>query len=294
MAVSTAPRALSALSGQPYLAHFGLEDNPFRTTPNAQYTFLTNSHREAILHITHLIDGRRGLGAVTGEIGTGKTTLARTVAERAEQDGNDVAFLLRVPGAARQTDSKIYQAIADDLNLGGAQGRSAEKMLNKIIDRASALAEKGKTMLVIIDEAHKLKPAGVQALLPLLSAQSDQEQLIQVLLFGQYPEMGSVLTTDEAFHSRLAIHPRLNPLVPMDVGEMLKHRLKVAGRAEPFFTKPAIDAIYQRSRGIPRKIVTIADRGAAHAFVRNASLVDVEDVIRAANDLMHEKEETVE
>lgn len=286
MPTATSPAA-SSLGKTPYLTDFGLLDNPFRTTPSARYTYLTTSMKEAIAHSRHLVDSRRGLGAVTGDHGTGKTTLSRMFAEDARSDGNAIAYLPRVPGGARQTESKFYQAIAADLDLPAASGRSAERTLTGITEAAiRALRDRGKTVVVIVDEAHRLRAPGIAALMALLNMQTESDQLVQVLLFGQLP-LSDVIRSDGAFHSRLAIHVTLNPLLLHDVKRMMTHRLHQAGREDPLFSDEALTMLYERSQGIPRRICMIADGACLRAWDESKSLVDKEHVIAAASALMH-------
>jgi general secretion pathway protein A len=277
------------ISGKaPYLRHFGLVENPFRITPNPRYTYATPSMREALAHSRHAVDDALGLACVSGEIGTGKTTLKGIVRDDAREDGHAVADLYRVPGDTKQTESKIYAGICSELEISAP--RSAEKALKAIQDRAIAMYASGKTLVVCIDDAHRLRSPGLAVLKSLLNLQGAEAQLVQVILFGQLPEMADVLTADKAIHSRLAVHTRLNPLAQPDVANMIEHRLLQAGCERSFFSAEAVDMLYRRSMGIPRVICTIADRASTFAFDVHAKRVEKVHVSTAADALLHENQ----
>lgn len=279
--------AAESQSDATYLDHFRLADNPFRVSPSPRYTYLTPSTFEALEHARTLIAQRLGLDAITGEIGTGKTTLYQVIAQEAENVAA-VAALNGVPGGPRQTDTKIYRAIAEDLGLGTP--KSGEAALKAIKAKAIAEYGAGRTVVVLVDEAHLLKPVGLAALKNLLNFTSDDAMLVQVILFGQLPEMLDVLRVDKALHTRLAVHTRLNPLARTDVKNMLEHRVRQARRTQPLFSSAAVDEVYKRSAGIPRVICTIADRACTYAFQDGSNMVDKAHVTRAAEALLHEAE----
>ncbi len=274
--------------GPRYLEVFNLTERPFSITPDPRYTYFNATMKMALSHGTDLIEGRRGLGCIDGEIGTGKTTLARYFAMQAGAAGHNVAFIYQAPGGARQTESKWFSAIADDLRLPRAN--SAERTLAQIQTAAAEKRAEGNTTVVIIDDAHRIRAMGISALLALLNLQSSDEPLIQVVLFGQYPEIVDVLRSDRAFHSRLALRTTLTPMTRRDVAAMVQLRLREAGRDDELFDETAIDALYFRSRGIPRIICTIADRACTIASERGpATTIGAEDVVEASQALLHDE-----
>lgn len=286
----------SAGAKAPYLRHFGLLENPFRITPNPRFTWSTASMIEALGHTRNVIDERLGCACVSGYVGTGKTTLSQVIAEDAAAEGHAVASLYRVPGDTKQTEAKIYAAIAEELNLPKASGRSAEKTLRAIQDHAIKKFSEGKTLVVLIDDAHRLRGPGFAALKSLLNLQDADAHLVQVVLFGQLPEMVDVLKTDVAIHSRLAAHTTLNPLTRDDVESMLVHRIRQAGRTSTFFSSAAVDALHRHSKGIPRFVCTMAHEATVYAFeaTPRPQIIDESYAVRGAQAVLKAEQDSAE
>ena len=229
--------------------------------------------------------GRSGFGMVSGEVGLGKTTLARVMHQDLESDRFRSIYFPNVPGGVRQTEASIMREIATNLGLSNKSGNSADAYYRDIADVADEEAQSESTTVIIIDDAQDLKSTAVRALLRLLALQSNNEQLIQVLLFGQNPELLSAVTADRALHSRLSAHVELTPFNEQEVAEMLAHRLKVAGRNTPLFTAEGVSALARVSGGIPRSICRAAHQACIVACGRDADLVDAPDVEKAARTL---------
>lgn len=278
--------APSAAEAVPYLADFGLEEPPFRITPSDRYTYLTASTKEAILHCQHAIDSRGGLCIISGEIGLGKTSLAQRKVRDASDAGCSTAYLHRVPGGARQTESKILTAILDDLEAPSP--KRGQDRLMALRDFAMGQHERGSTTVLVIDDAHKLRSVGCDVLLGILNLQFQDVQLVQVLLFGEFPEMMGVVKQVEALHSRLLVHTRLNPMTRLDVQKMVEHRLRIAGRTAALFTAQGYDALFSYSKGSPRKICSIANLACIKAWDADIKMVGHEQVTAAATALEHE------
>lgn len=273
-----------------YLRHLGLHEHPWVITPNPEFTYPSPSMRTALSHLEQVIAGTLGYCVIDGAIGTGKTTLKDTIEARAAKAGHSVADLYRVPGDIRQTETKIYAAIVEELNLGAAAQRTGERALKAIKDHAIGQYAKGKTTVVLIDDAHRLRGPGYSALKGLLNMQAQDAHLVQVILFGQLPEMVDVIKGDKALHSRMAVHATLMPLAIADVAGMLDFRIRAAGGSKMFFADEAIEMIYARSGGVPRVVCTHADRACEAAFRRDEryKMVLAEDVKVAADALLHE------
>lgn len=272
-----------------YLKPFGLKDSPFQASPNPAYAFANSSMIAALQHIRQVALDRTGLGVIEGEIGLGKTTLAHTMGGDFISREFSLVLLTGVPGGVRQTEAGVMRAIATELNMKFPRGRSSDDIYRAIAEYAFKKHEEGKTTVLILDDAHELRPQGIRALLRLLNLQTQRDQIIQVLLFGQSPEMEAVITSDRAFHSRLAARVPLQPLTLEETGEMLRHRLKVAGRSEKrnIFTPDAITALHEVSRGIPRLICRTAHFACNIAALNEHKEVTADHIAIAAQYLAH-------
>jgi general secretion pathway protein A len=265
-----------------YLEHFGLEDAPFSTSPNPSYAYANDSMVTALRRMRGVVTSRSGLGIVDGEVGQGKTTLARSFVSDLETRGVPVVSLLNVPGGARQSEAVLLRTVSAELKLPRVKGDSADGNFNNISDFAFARNEEGNTTVVVIDDAHELRRNGIRAVLRLLNLQTINDQLMNIILFGQAPELLDVLKSDRALHSRLAARVQLTPLVAGEIAAMIKHRLRIAGRTKPLFTDAAIEAIAEASRGIPRLICRIAHYACELAYEKKLQKVDHEEVAQAS------------
>ncbi|TAM91476.1 AAA family ATPase [bacterium] len=280
-------RTLAPKDGLEYIGFYELSEAPFQTTPSPAYAYEHPSMIEGLSQMRNVVIGRVGLGMVSGNVGMGKTTLARTIDTDLSSREHHVLLFPAVPGNTRQTDASIMLEIAKRLGLRQVQGNSADAYYNAIYEFADAADRYGRTVVIIIDDAQELKRTAIKTLLRLLSMQTINNQLIQILLFGQNPEMLDALRSDRALHSRLAAHVELLPFAPNEIGEMLRHRLKMAGRTAPLFTDEAVTVLAGASKGVPRLLCRIAHFACIHACTRHAELVDADDARKAAAQLHH-------
>lgn len=271
-----------------YLRAFGLHDHPFRLAPDAKFAFVTHSMSEALTHGRNLIHGRHGLGCISGEIGTGKTTLAHLFAR--ESDSRDrVASLYRIPGGTRQTAAGILYEINRDLGIETKERQTSERSLRKLEAFAFEQAAKNESVVILIDDAHLLRAVGVATLLAICNMTTVTAPMVQILLFGQAPEMQAVIAADRALHSRLAMHTTLQTLTGQEVGKMLATRLAAVGRDDSIFHAGAVAVIAKASCGIPRIICTLANRACMEAANEKAKFVDNSHAERAVRALFHEE-----
>jgi general secretion pathway protein A len=270
----------------PYATWFDLKEYPFRISPHAKFAYVTSSMREALEHGRDVINGRLGIACISGEIGTGKTTLASLFAREAGER-NSVASLYRVPGGARQTEAQIHLEINRDLGIETRERAKSETSLRKLEAEAWRQHEQGDTVVILLDDAHLLRPTGIHALLSICNMTAVDRPLVQILLFGQNPEMIDVLKGNAAFHSRLTMHTQLSRLDAHDLEEMIAHRLKVAGAKKNLFDDGAIALLYEYSRGVPRIACTIANRAMSYAADLESTRIHIRHVTRAAHALGH-------
>ncbi len=271
-----------------YTAFYGLREKPFVLSPDPRFLYLSQSHREALAHLLYGIDQGEGFIAVTGEVGTGKTTLCRTLLERLGSE-TEVAFLFN----PARSPLELLQAISVEFGLEteGRTHRELGEQLNRfLLDRR----REKRRVLVIIDEAQTLTAATLEELRLLSNLETETSKLIQILLLGQ-PELDDKLESNELrqLRQRIAVRWRLSPLTASETREYVRHRLRIAAGGErPLFAERALREIHRRSRGVPRVVNVLCDRAllagyAARAREVTASIVSsVEREVLAAHGAM--------
>lgn len=266
----------------PYLEHFGLMDEPYSTSPNPRYLYVSPTHNLALEKTKWTIAAKRGLAICFGPVGTGKTTLARELAQRIEDDP-DVSYVF-ITNPNFPTPNQLLRAIIQEFEVPETS-KSYLDLLNifKKFLTTQAL-QHAKTLVLIIDEAQTLKPPLLELLRQLMNYETNTSKLLQVVLFAQ-----------EEFRTRLQ-HPRFRNLVNRtamsstldtlslaDTAAMLKHRWLIAGGKEFPFTEAAVAQLYAYSRGIPRTQIILADNALLAAFLRGETTIDtqlVDDVVK--------------
>lgn len=288
MAATTFRRALPPLN---YLKRYHLADAPFAPTASPRYAYARSSHIQAVNAMRNVVIGRTALGITSGGVGLGKTTIARMLAEDLRANDIPTVFLPAVPGGPRQSDASIMRTVIDEFKLPRSRANATSSHYATIGNFARDNDDNGATTVVIVDDAQELRAGGTRAILQLIALQTSETQLVQVVLFGQNPELLAQITGNPALHSRLSAHVELTPFEEDEVAAMLAWRLRVAERIDPLFTADAIHALTVTSRGIPRKICRTAHNACIYAADRDSDWVEVADVERAAAELLHSNDD---
>jgi general secretion pathway protein A len=264
-----------------YEAYFELQEKPFAMTPDPRFLFLSRTHEEALAHLRYGLEQRVGFIAVTGEVGTGKTTLLRVLFNSLDEQRFRLALIFN----PCLTPSGLMQAIAKEFGL-----RSRRRTIPGLIEELNAflLAENhaGRTPVLVIDEAQNLEPEVLEQVRLLSNLETERDKLIQIVLVGQ-PELDALLERHELrqLAQRIVVRARLLPLDQAETGAYVESRLRVAGAVRPLFAAPALAAIYRHSRGFPRLINILCDRALLTAFAHGSTQVALPEVRGAAEEI---------
>lgn len=270
-----------------YKAFFGLKDNPFSIAPNPHYLFLSDRHREALAHLTYGLGETGGFVLLTGEVGTGKTTVSRCLLNQLPEN-TDTAFILN----PALTELELLATLCDELKISYGESPT----LKQLTDRISAFLlenhSKGRNTVLIIDEAQHLKAEVLEQLRLLTNLETDTKKLLQVILIGQ-PELQQLLKRQELrqLAQRITARYHLLPLTIEEVALYVQHRLQVAGRHEPLFHKSAVKALHKHSGGIPRLINLLCERALMASYGQSKVPIDNKMINMASLEVLGEEPE---
>jgi len=268
-----------------YLEYYGLKEAPFSITPDPRYVFLSERHRDALAHLLYGIGkgGSGGFVQLTGEVGTGKTTLSRLLLEQLPENTR-VALVLN----PRISSVEMLETICEELKLDiGEQRGSVKGLVDALNTYLLDAYAQGLRVVLIVDEAQELSTQSLEQVRLLTNLETPTQKLLQVILLGQ-PELRDKLHQPELRQLAQRITARYH-LTPLDRGETeayVRHRLAVAGAARSPFSRLGLRALYQRSGGIPRLINVIADRALMAGFAREQDSIGERLVDRAADETL--------
>lgn len=266
-----------------YLNYFGLSEASFSITPDPQYLFLSEQHREALAHLLYGAGENGGFVMLTGEVGTGKTTICRAFLEQTPVEV-DVALVLN----PAMTAIELMHAICQEFGLAVP---AANVSIKGLVDRLNAFLldahARGRHPVLMIDEAQNLCPRVLEQVRLLTNLETSKHKLLQIFLIGQ-PELREVLASPELrqLNQRITARFHLSPLSARETAAYVDHRIAIAGVERPLFTAAALREVYRRSRGVPRLINLICDRSLLGAAVTRRMQVSPAIVRRAARELL--------
>ena len=264
-----------------YTAFYGLREKPFALVPDPRYLFLAASHREALAHLLYGIDQSEGFIAVTGEVGTGKTTICRTLLERLGAE-TEVAFLFNPSSSGIE----LLQDISAEFGLraGGLSRSELGAQLNRFLLQKK---QEKRRVLLIIDEAQNLSESTLEQVRLLSNLETASQKLIQILLLGQ-PELDRKLDLPELrqLRQRISVRWGLNPLTAKETRAYVRHRLHVAAGAErDLFSEGALREIHKHTQGVPRLVNVLCDRVLLAGYVARAPRISAAIVKQAAREI---------
>lgn len=264
-----------------YLSFFGLKEQPFNLTPDPRFLFMSESHRNAFNNLLFGIHERKGFMEVVGGVGTGKTTLCRALLAEL---GKGVATALILNPFVSETE--LLRCVNLEFGLdGSAQSRNhlLQELNRFLLDRAA----RGANACVILDECQDLEASLLEQIRMLSNLETSKEKLLQIVLVGQ-PEFHQRLGSEElrALNERIQVRCFLEPLSQKDTRAYITHRLKMAGAGEDeIFTDSALEAMYQYTRGNPRRINAVCDRAMLLAYARGSKRISKEHVKIAIQEI---------
>ncbi|MDD5653951.1 MAG: AAA family ATPase [Candidatus Omnitrophica bacterium] len=265
-----------------YCQFYGLKEKPFNVTSDPSFFFFSHKHKEAFSHLFYGVTQRKGILVITGEIGTGKTTLCRFFLNQLG-DNVKTAFILN----PYFSETHLLDAIIRDF---GANQRNKSKIsyiweLNEFLLRES---KKGNNVVLIIDEAQNLSPDQLEQVRLLSNLETEKDKLIQIILVGQ-PELNRRLNLNELrqLQQRIMVRYHIAPLEKEEIREYILHRLKVAGAANRIhFNEDVFQLIADYSAGTPRLINIICDRALLAGFSAETSQIDEVILNRCLEELV--------
>jgi general secretion pathway protein A len=265
-----------------YTTYFGLREMPFSITPDPAYLYMSPRHQEALGHLLYGTGQYGGFVQLTGEVGTGKTTVVRALLAQ-KLDHVDVAVILN----PRQNEQEFVASICDELHVKyPKKGATLKTLVDALNAHLLAAHAQGRRTVLIIDEAQNLQPEVLEQVRLLTNLETDKEKLLRIMLVGQ-PELAGLLGRPDLrqLAQRITARYHLTPLEPHEAGDYVGHRLRVAGGAVDVFTPAAIKAVHAQARGVPRLINVLCDRALLGAYATGNRTVTPEIVERAAREV---------
>ncbi|ORJ63598.1 ExeA family protein [Geothermobacter hydrogeniphilus] len=269
-----------------YLKHFGFEKKPFNITPNPDFMFLSATHKEVFAHLLYGIQNHCGFIEVTGEVGTGKTTVLRTLFKQLDDELYRLALIFN----PRLDAVELLQSINREFGIAADTGSLSElqSLLNDFLLQQN---RDGHTVVLVVDEAQNLSPDVLEQIRLLSNLETETDKLIQIILVGQ-PELQQMLRRDDLrqLRQRITVSYHLETMTEEDSLRYIQHRMSVAGQSRSdLFTPAALKLILKRSGGNPRLINILCDRCLLVCFSENGSQVTDKHVRQARKELWREK-----
>ena len=266
-----------------YTHYFGLKERPFSLAPDPRYLFMSARHQEALAHLLYGTGENGGFVALTGEVGTGKTTLCHCLLEQLPE-GVDMALILN----PRMNALELLKSLCDELRINyPTDTHSLKVLVDGLNSHLLSANANGRRTVVMIDEAQNHSFEVLEQIRLLTNLETTQTKLLHIILVGQ-PELNHLLEQENLrqLNQRITARYYLEPLSLSETSAYIRHRISVSGGQAPIFTTPSIRAIYRYSNGIPRIINNICDRALLGAYSRGRQRVNAAIVHKAAEEVL--------
>lgn len=265
-----------------YIEFYKFKEQPFDNTVDERFYFNNSQHDEAQIRLKYAIDHMKGLGILVGDIGTGKTTLARMMLDSLHEAHYEAALLVIVHSSI--TAEWLLKKVAMQLGVR-EPSENRVNLIGQLFRRLVRIRDEGRKAVVLVDEAQMLYSREImEEIRGLLNLEVDGNKLITFILFG-LPELDDCLSLDVPLKQRTGVRFKLTSLQQDIVCDYIRHRLNVAGCEQNIFTDNAVKAIGQFSRGVPRLINTICDNALLEGYLLKRESIDDDLISSVANDL---------
>ncbi|MCA0911825.1 ExeA family protein [Marinobacter nauticus] len=264
-----------------YYDFFGFREPPFSIAPDPRYLYLSDRHKEALAHLMYGVQGQGGFIVITGEVGTGKTTVCRCFIENAPAHV-DIALVLNPRLSARE----LLSSVCDELEIAHQPDASIKTLVDSINQDLLKAHAAGRHKVLIIDEAQNLSAEVLEQLRLLTNLETSEKKLLQIVLLGQ-PELQEILALPELrqLNQRVTARYHLDAIDRQELPAYLQYRLNVAGMRGDIFTPGAVRRLYRESQGVPRLINLISDRALLGAYAEGDHLISVTHIRKAAKEV---------
>ena len=265
-----------------YESFYNLKEKPFNLTPDPRFIYFTEKHCEALANLVYGIRERKGFMVLSGEVGTGKTTLLNALLDTLDRTGILSAFIFN----PLLSTMEFFEYLASDLNLRG-EFRSKSQILIKLNNMLLERYRQGKPTVLIVDEAQKLSTEVLEEIRLLTNLETASEKLLQIVLSGQ-PELSLKLNTPELrqLKQRISLRCNLDPLTLAETREYINTRMEIAGvPKQQAFPEATVSEIYRLSGGIPRLINTICDNALLIGYATETKTIGLDIIQEISTDL---------
>jgi len=271
-----------------YGEFFNIDESAFSIAPNPKYLFLSAQHQEVLAHLLYGITRSGGFVLITGEIGTGKTTVCRSLFSEIPEN-TDIALIVN----PKLEPVDLLASICDELHIAYPDvPLGAKTYLNKLNERLIESHAQGRNTILIIDEAQNLSVDALETIRGLTNLETDEQKLLQIILIGQ-PELRDRLNTHamEQLNQRITARFHLQALDRDEVAAYIKHRLTIGKADANIFSKSNIDYIYKLTGGVPRLINVLCDRALLGAFVQKKKKISNDIIYNAASESLGKRKQ---
>ena len=266
-----------------YCKFYGFRESPFTITPNPRFLFLSDQHREAFAHLIYAVESRAGFVELTGEVGTGKTTLLRTFLNRLDSEGHRTALIFN----PCLSSLELLKSVNREFGLAWEVGSRMDllQVLNTFLLEQKAA---GRSVVLVMDEAQNLSPEVLEQIRLISNLETETDKLIQIVLSGQ-PELLSLLAREELrqLSQRITVRYHLLPMSFESTQRYIEHRMELAGRFRAAeFSIPALRRIFRFSGGVPRLVNVVCDRALLIGFTRDSRTISGAMAAQAVSEVV--------